>query len=168
MAGDDGSALSGVTSQHVGLIAFGLVAVLFALLPATRSFVFAGLWLLAPVAAFGSLLQVLRGRSELRSGSGIIFAMICAGVAFVAIPVGSAIASPGVGEPVTFFGFLAAIVAVGFARLSVAEGGSNDERDIPPAEHFEPFAPDVDEPPEADAEGNANPPDSAPPERRER
>ncbi|WP_290813701.1 hypothetical protein [Halovivax sp.] len=136
MRGDERSTLSGLSSQHVALAAIGLLAVLFGVLPATRPLVFVAVWLLAPVAAFGSLVLVFRGRFELRSARGIVFAMICGAVAFVTIPLGYAIASPTIGEPVTFFGLLSAIVAVGFAKLSVSSGVSSGDRDVPAVESF--------------------------------
>ncbi|MFC3960018.1 hypothetical protein [Halovivax cerinus] len=133
-------------ARHVGVAVFAILVVLFALVEGTRPLAFALLWIAAPVVAFGSLLQVIRGSVTLRSGRGLIFSMWCAAVVTVTMPLGALVVERRLGEALTFLGFFAALVAIGFARLSVSESHDERGRDVPP-----PIDPDAPAPTPSDA-----------------
>lgn len=137
MADDDGSTRSGLRTRYVGMLVVGMLAALFVLIPATRPLALAFLWIAAPVVAFGSLFLVFRGDRELRSGRGIIFAMVCAAISTVVIPLGFLAVSPSLGESLSFLGFVAAAVAIMVATMAVTADVDRRSRDIPPAESFE-------------------------------
>ena len=125
----DGSAMQ---TRHVVVLAFGILAVLFALIPQTRSLAFVLLWILAPIVTFGTLVQVVRGGVDLRSGRGLLFAMWCSAIAIAVIPLGILVDSPAVAEGLTFLGLFAAILGIGFAQLSVTPVSETGDREIPP------------------------------------
>ncbi|WP_247728520.1 hypothetical protein [Halovivax limisalsi] len=136
MAEGEPSSGSERSTRHVALFVFGVMATIFVLLPETRSATLVLLWLAAPLVAFGSLVQVIRGTHELRSGRGLIFAMACAVLAVGSLPLGVAIAASTLADVLWFFGLTTALVAVGIARLSVVERGPGTEREVPSPEEL--------------------------------
>lgn len=122
------------STRNVGLFVFGVIVTIFVLLPETRSAALVLLWFVAPLVAFGTLAQVIRGTHELRSGRGLIFGMACAVLAVGSLPLGLAVASSTLADALSFFGITTALVAVGIARLSVVESTPGPARDIPSPE----------------------------------
>ncbi|AGB16082.1 hypothetical protein Halru_1474 [Halovivax ruber XH-70] len=135
MTANDESAGRAIGSRHLALLVFALMVVLFSLIDGTRPIAIGLLWIVAPVAAFGTLVQVIRGSVSLRSGRGLIFSMWCAAVATIAIPLGALVVDPDIGSALTFLGFLSALIAAGFARLSVT-APIVVSRELPPEQEF--------------------------------
>lgn len=131
MSTESGGDDAGLSATHVAIVAFGLVLVVFAALSETRPFVFALVWILGPVVAFGSLLQVFRGHTGLKSARTIIFALICSVLAFFSIPLGYLIVDESIGQALRFFGLFAAMVAIAFARFSLEDEPTENERFVP-------------------------------------
>lgn len=136
MAANDESVGRAIGSRHLALLVFALMVVLFSLIDGTRPIAIGLLWIVAPVAAFGTLLQVIRGSVSLRSGRGLIFSMWCAAVATIAIPLGALVVAPDIGSALSFLGFLSALLAAGFARLSVT-APIEVSRELPPEHEFD-------------------------------
>jgi len=145
MAANDESAGRAIGSRHLAILVFALMVVLFSLIDGTRPIAIGLLWIVAPVAAFGTLVQVIRGSVSLRSGRGLIFSMWCAAVATIAIPLGALVVDPDIGSALTFLGFLSALLAAGFSRLSVS-APIDVSREVPPEQTFategDPLAPE--------------------------
>lgn len=126
------TALGGIADGRIALAAFGLVLVVFAIIPETRSLALVLLWLLGPAVAYGSIVQVMRGRLDVRSGRGIVFALVCGFFAFVTIFLEFVVVSEPLSQALTFFGLVSAIVAVAFTYVSVNERSPETDRDVPP------------------------------------
>lgn len=137
MTGNGEATQSVDRSQYVTLLVVGLVAVLFMLIPATRQLALGGLWIGAPAIAFGTLLNVFRGARDIRSGRGIIFAMVCAAVTVVAIPFGTLAQSSSFGKAFSLLGFVTGVMAILVSRLATSTDVDSESRDIPPAEEFD-------------------------------
>ena len=123
-------------SEHVVLLVVGFAAIVFVALAPTRPFVLAGLWILTPVVVFGTLVQVFRGAVELRSAAMLTFAMAVSGVVVITIPLGYLVVSPTLADGLAATGFVGALVATGFARLSITVQDPDRSRDVPPLEAF--------------------------------
>ena len=121
-------------SEHVVLLVVGFAAIVFVALAPTRPFVLAGLWILTPVVVFGTLAQVFRGSVELRSAAMLTFAMAVSGVVVITIPLGYLVVSPTLADGLAATGFVGALVATGFARLSIMVQDPDGSRDVPPLE----------------------------------
>ena len=144
--------------EHVVLLVVGFAAIVFVALSPTRPFVLAGVWILTPLVVFGTLIQVFRGRVELQSAAMLTFAMAVAGVVVIAIPLGYLVVSPTLADGLAATGFVGALVAIGFARLSITVRGSDSARDVPPLEPF----PDPPQAGDAGSHGALESTDSAP------
>lgn len=122
----------GISAGFVASIAFGLLLIVLAVIPATRPIVFVLLWVFGPTVAYGTLLQVFRGRIGLQSAAGIVFALVCGFLAFVSIPVGLVVVDETLTRSLQFFGLGASIVAIAASRLSTDTDPTPTDRSLPP------------------------------------
>ena len=132
MSSDEDGGGPSVSGQQIALVGLGLILVMFAVIPEYRPLVFLVGWLLGPVAAFGALVQVFRGVYDLRSAKGITLSLLCGSIAFIAIPLGFVVVPTQLSDALQFGGFLAALCAVGFAKLALTEKTVLSDRDVPP------------------------------------
>ena len=134
MSSDEDAGGPSVSGQQIALVGLGLMLVTFAVIPEFRPLVFVVGWLLGPIVAFGALVQVFRGVYGLRSAKGITFALLCGSIAFVVIPLGFVVVPTRLSDALQFGGFLAALCAVGFAKLALTEKTVLSDRDVPPVD----------------------------------
>lgn len=132
MSSDDETTFDALSENYVVMVAFGLVLVVFAVIPQTRTVALLLLWLLGPGVAYGSLAQVLRGRNDIRSARGLVFALICGFLALVTVPLGFVVVSETLSQSLQFFGYVSAVVAIAFARASVTRKTAAEDRHVPP------------------------------------
>ena len=124
----------GVSATPATMAAFGIILVIFTVIPQTRPAALLVVWIAGPLVAFGSLVQVFRGTLGLRSTPTIIFALVCAVVGFVTIPLGFVVVSDSLAQVLQFGGFAAAIVAIVFARVAVYDDPTTTDRYVPPVD----------------------------------
>ena len=133
----DETGSDGVSSGTMAMVALGLAFAIFVVVPATRPVVLVVLWVLAPVVAYGTLYQVFSGDVDLLSARSIFIALVCGMLAVALIPLGFLVVDETFADGLQFGGFVAALVAIGFARISVTDDVTPSGRYVPPLDPSE-------------------------------